>query len=102
MMEHCKKLDRDFPDDIMAKILTFQCRGTGLIPGQGTKTLHAMREGQKTKINELKKKKNSDKNPCPSGAYILIKGDRNFKDGSLRKCPGGPIVRTQHFHCRGP
>ena len=57
MMEHCKKLDRDFPGGLMVKILTFQCRGIGSIPGQGTKTLHAMREGQKTKINKIKKKK---------------------------------------------
>ena len=31
----------DFPGSLLVKILLFQCRGTGSIPNQGTKTPHA-------------------------------------------------------------
>ena len=33
---------RDFPGGLVAKTLCFQCRGPGLIPGQGTRShMHA-------------------------------------------------------------
>ena len=48
---------KDFPDSPVVKTLHFQCRGrVGLIPGLGTKILHAEWHGQKKK----KKKKHHD------------------------------------------
>ena len=39
-----KKLCWDFPDSPVVKSLCFQCEGTGLIPGQGTKIPHAVEQ----------------------------------------------------------
>ena len=51
-------------------------------PGWGAKIPQVTQHGQKLKIKEKKKKTN------------YFKVHRNF--------PGGPVVRTQHFHCQGP
>ena len=40
---------RDFPGGPVVKTPCFQCRGTGSIPGLGTKIPHAMLRGQKKK-----------------------------------------------------
>ena len=40
---------RDFPGGPVVKTLRFHCRGTGLIPGQGTKIPHATWCGPKKK-----------------------------------------------------
>ena len=40
-------LSWDFPRGPVVKTLHFHCRGTGSIPGQGTKILHATQCGQK-------------------------------------------------------
>ena len=42
------------PGDPVVKTPHFQCRGTGLIPGQGTKIPHAAHYGQKIKSKEKK------------------------------------------------
>ena len=44
---YVKKLN--FPGGPVVKTLHFQCRGTGSIPGPGTKILQAMQQGQKKK-----------------------------------------------------
>ena len=41
---------RDFPGDPVPKILPLQCRGTGSIPGQGTKIPCASHRGQKINL----------------------------------------------------
>ena len=40
---------RIFPGDRVVRIPHFHCRSLGSIPGQGTKILKAMQEGQKKK-----------------------------------------------------
>ena len=42
-----KKLGRDFPGGAVIKIPAFTAGSTGLIPGQGTKVLHAAQHSQK-------------------------------------------------------
>ena len=41
----------------MVKILPFQCRGMGLIPGQGTRTPHAGQPKKKKKNSKTKQTK---------------------------------------------
>ena len=38
---------REFSGSAVVRTLCFHCRGTGSIPGQGTKILHAMQQGKK-------------------------------------------------------
>ena len=53
---------RDFPGSPVVKALSFQCRGQGLIPGQGANNPHAMQHDQKTsQINSLKEKSSLNK-----------------------------------------
>ena len=39
----------DFPGSVEVETLSFQCRGMGSIPGQGTKIPHAVWHGHKEK-----------------------------------------------------
>ena len=39
----------DFPGGPVVKTLSFQCRGTGSIPGPGTQIPHAMQHSQEKK-----------------------------------------------------
>ena len=43
-----------FPGGSVVKTLSFQCRGTDLIPGPGTKIPHAVQHSQKKKNNTKK------------------------------------------------
>ena len=45
----------DFPGSTGVKMLNSQCRGRGLIPGQGTKIPHATHCGQKISQNNFLK-----------------------------------------------
>ena len=45
----------DFPGGPVVKNLSFQCRGTGSIPGPGTQIPHAMQHSQKKKKKKAKK-----------------------------------------------
>ena len=62
----------DFAGGSVVKTLSFQCRGTGLIPGPGTKIPHAVQHRQKKK----KKKNNAKKIHIYSSRLLSVrKGD---------------------------
>ena len=44
--------ERDFPGSLVVENPHLHCRGTGSIPGQGAKTLHAVQCGQKKRDRE--------------------------------------------------
>ena len=37
----------------------------------------------------------------PNHAFLTWLGFFSRQETALREFPGGPVVRTQHFHCRG-
>ena len=83
-------------------------RGTGSIPGWGTKIPHAAGYDQGKKKKKLKNKNPKKPKPNQTKQQLGITQSKEIKDLYLENCknlvrdfPGSPVVKTLHFHHRG-
>ena len=79
---------RDFPGSPVVKTLCFQCRGTGSIPGLGTKIPHAMLSGQKKKI-----KRQKEHGKCMAQSLDCVFHKKQLRTGKLNKSAGSGLER---------
>ena len=69
----------------MVENLPSNSRDMGLIPGQGTKILHAVGQLSPRSAAQTQRRQNK----C-----LFLNASKDF--------PGNPVVKTPHFQCRGP